>query len=133
MSKAIHSSIALTQDIQVIVHSKYDQESSKLSDGQFLYVYHVVIKNKGEITVTLMNRYWHITDGLGRVHEVNGEGVIGQCPTIHPGEKFEYSSFCPLETQYGVMKGHYEMVTEGDETIVVEVAPFCLSVPGALN
>ncbi|MDP7036535.1 MAG: Co2+/Mg2+ efflux protein ApaG [Candidatus Marinimicrobia bacterium] len=133
MSKSINSSVAVTHGVQVIVHSKYDRESSNLTDGQFCYIYHVTIKNKGHIPVTLMNRYWHITDGLGRVQEVRGKGVIGQCPTIQPGEKHEYSSFCPLVTQFGVMKGHYEMVTEKGDTVIVDIAPFQLAVPHTLN
>ena len=133
LQKGLNSSSAETHKIQVTVHSSYDPGASNLQEGQYCYVYHVTIQNKGKIPVTLMNRYWHITDGLGRVQEVRGEGVIGKRPTLLPGDTHEYSSFCPLETQFGVMKGHYEMVTDEGDTVIVEVAPFRLSVPHALN
>ncbi|MBH49464.1 MAG: Co2+/Mg2+ efflux protein ApaG [Candidatus Marinimicrobia bacterium] len=133
MKTGFNSSVAVTQNIKVKVHSKYDPGASNLQEGQYCYIYHVSIQNKGTTPVTLMNRYWHITDGLGRVQEVKGEGVIGQRPTLQPGDLHEYSSFCPLETQFGVMKGHYEMVTDRGEKFIVEVAPFKLSVPHALN
>ena len=133
IQKGLYSSFAETHDIHVTVHSKFDPSVSNLSEGQYCYVYHVTIQNKGQVPVTLMNRYWHITDGLGRIQEVRGEGVIGKRPTLNPGDKHQYSSFCPLETQYGVMKGHYEMVTDEGETVFVEVAPFRLAVPHALN
>ena len=133
MKTGFNSSVAVTQDIKVEVHSKYDPGASNLKEGQYCYIYHVIIQNTGTNPVTLMNRYWHITDGVGRIQEVKGEGVIGQRPTIQPGERHEYSSFCPLETQFGVMKGHYEMVSERGKTFIVEVAPFKLCVPYALN
>ncbi len=131
--QGLNSSSAETHNIQVTVHSRYDPGASNLQEGQYCYMYHVTIENKSNIPVTLMNRYWHITDGLGRVQEVRGEGVIGKRPTLQPGDTHEYSSFCPLETQFGVMKGHYEMVTDEGDTVIVEVAPFRLSVPHALN
>lgn len=133
MKKGTQFSSTVTQSIQVDVQSKYDPNTSNLQEGKFYYLYHVTIKNLGTISVTLMNRYWHITDGLGRVQEVRGKGVIGQCPTILPGGKHEYSSFCPLVTQFGVMKGHYEMVTEKGDTVIVDIAPFQLAVPHTLN
>jgi ApaG protein len=37
-------------------------------------------------TVQLMTRHWFITDGRGEVHEVRGEGVVGQQPVLRPGE-----------------------------------------------
>ena len=133
MNRKFNSSIAETQNIQVTVHSQYDREYSKFNEGDFFYLYHVSIENKGSVSVTLKKRYWHITDGFGRVHEVKGDGVIGQFPIIHPGEKHEYSSFCPLETEYGVMKGHYEMIRNDGKTLIIQIAPFRLSVFENLN
>ena len=49
----------------------------------------------------LLSRYWNITDGQGRVQEVRGPGVVGAQPVIAPGESFQYTSGCPLETASG--------------------------------
>ena len=45
-------------------------------EAHFVWKYHVRIENKGDLTVQLRNRYWRITDSLGRVQEVRGAGVM---------------------------------------------------------
>ena len=51
-----------------------------------------------------------ITDASGGVREVEGEGVVGSQPLLHPGESFEYSGGCVLETPHGAMHGSYMML-----------------------
>ena len=55
----------------------------------------------------LVSRYWHITDGNGQVEEVRGPGVVGEQPELNPGDSYQYSSGCPLDTPSGIMFGHY--------------------------
>ena len=59
----------------------------------------------------LLSRYWNIIDGSGRVQEVRGPGVVGAQPVIAPGESFQYTSGCPLETASGLMSGRYQMMS----------------------
>ena len=61
----------------------------------------------------MLNRYWLITDGDGNQKEVRGPGVVGNQPNIAPGEAFRYTSACVLETELGVMQGHYEFSKRG--------------------
>jgi len=77
--------------------------------GRFVFGYHISIYNRVPIPVQLLDRYWLITDGLGRQQVVRGKGVIGQQPIIEAGESYEYSSFCPLTTTFGYMEGSYGM------------------------
>jgi len=65
--------------------------------------------------VQLKTRHWRITDALGRLQEVKGPGVVGEEPTLKPGESFEYTSGVPLQTPSGIMAGRYGMVTEEGE------------------
>jgi len=44
-----------------------------------------------------------------------------------------YTSFCPLPTPIGSMRGTYRMVTAGGSGFDAEIAPFSLAVPTALN
>ena len=46
-----------------------------------------------------------ITDAAGHTEEVKGPGVVGEQPVLAPGESFKYSSWCPLKTPIGVMRG----------------------------
>ncbi len=83
----------------------------------------------GSDTVQLVNRYWHITDSLGRVQEVRGPGVVGEQPTLKPGESFEYTSGTPLPTPSGIMVGTYEMESANGRRFDVAVPAFSLDSP----
>jgi ApaG protein len=73
-----------------------------------------------------MGRHWIITDALNHVEGVKGMGVIGEQPVLQPGESFQYSSWCPLKTPTGMMRGTYQMVAEGGREFDIEIAPFGL-------
>ena len=79
----------------------------------------------------LLNRHWQITDGLGRIQEVRGPGVVGEQPVLRPGEAFEYTSGCPLNTSTGIMVGTYEMETLDGERFDVDIPAFSLDSPDA--
>ena len=57
---------------------------------------------------------------------MRGEGVIGQQPVLKPGEAFVYTSFCPLATPKGSMRGSYQMALSNGEQFDAEIAPFAL-------
>jgi ApaG protein len=67
------------------------------------------------------------------VDEVSGPGVIGEQPLLNPGDTYEYSSGCPLDTPSGVMFGHYRMEAEGGETFDVAIPAFSLDSPGLVR
>lgn len=121
---------ALTQDIEVVVEPFYLEEQSHPEDERYVWGYRIVISNHSEQAVTLMTRYWHITDQNGQTDEVHGEGVVGEQPRLRPGDTYEYSSGCPLDTPSGIMFGHYGMATDAGETFSVAIPAFSLDVPG---
>ena len=124
---------ARTREILVRVAPAYMAEQSQPEEGQWLWSYVVEIENHGTETVTLMSRHWIITDGLNRVEEVKGPGVVGEQPVLGPREAFRYNSGCPLTTPSGSMRGTYQMVTAGGEAFDVEIPAFSLHLPGALR
>lgn len=103
---------ATTGDIVVRVAVSYLAEQSAPEQERWFWSYHIRIENRGERTVQLLARHWRITDGLGQVHEVRGQGVVGEMPIIRAGESYDYVSGCPLETSEGSMRGHYQLVDE---------------------
>lgn len=127
------SSEAVTRGVAVQVESTYVAERSAPEDGQWFFAYTVRIANRGDTTVQLLSRHWVITDANGQVREVKGAGVVGEQPTLAPGESFEYTSACPLETAFGTMHGTYQMVTDSGERFDAEIAPFTLAEPRAVN
>jgi ApaG protein len=122
-----------TNGIRIRVRSRYVPERSAPSEGRYFFAYKVRITNVGAETAQLVSRRWIITDAHGRTEVVDGAGVVGQQPVLDPGESFEYTSFCPLETSFGSMHGLYRMVRPSGERFEAEIAPFHLAIPSALN
>lgn len=127
------TSEATTRGIRIRVRSSYVPERSQPAEGQWFFVYNVQIVNEGAETAQLMSRHWIITNADGHVEEVKGPGVVGKQPILHPGESFEYTSFCPLPTAFGTMQGTYQMVTSGGGSFDATIAPFSLAEPHAIN
>ena len=96
-----------------------------------MWLYTVEIENHGVETVQLISRAWTITDGLNRVSEVEGSGVVGEQPELQPREAFRYVSNCPLPTSSGAMVGRYQMMTEAGEAFDANIPEFSLHLPGA--
>ena len=120
---------AVTRAIRVDVEPIYLEEQSEPANGQFVWAYRVQIGNEGAETVQLVSRYWHITDGLGRIQEVRGAGVVGEQPILNPGEAYEYTSGTPLPTPSGIMRGTYEMKTPAGDKFDIEIPAFSLDSP----
>jgi len=112
----------------VEVLSRYSPENSRSLEGAWVFEYTVRITNLGSETVQLLSRRWIITDALEHTEEVKGPGVVGQQPVLAPGESFKYSSWCPLKTPTGAMRGSYRMAG-ADGQFDIEIAPFALKAP----
>jgi len=125
----------VTDGVRVRVNSYYVPSRSSPHLGQYFFTYKVHIANESMDTVQVRNRHWVITNAQGRTDEVKGPGVVGEQPILRPGEFFEYTSACPLQTSYGTMEGTYEMmVFSGDsldiddaQRINVKIGRFALS------
>jgi ApaG protein len=115
-----------TQGIGVEVSPEYLPEHSSPTAARFVFAYHVTITNRGETEVQLISRHWVITDGEGAVQEVRGPGVVGEQPRLKPGQSHKYSSFCPLPTPTGNMRGTFQMVNSLGATFDVRIPLFFL-------
>ena len=122
---------ATTRAICVTVRPQYLPDQSDPAKSQYVWAYQVRIENKGDFTVQLRSRHWKITDGLGRLQEVKGPGVVGKTPMLRPGDVFEYTSGTPLSTPSGIMGGTYQMVSESGENFDIEIPAFSLDTPTA--
>lgn len=120
------TSEAVTEGIRVEVLARHSPENSRPQLEQWVFEYTVRITNESQDTVQLVSRHWIITDALDHVHEVKGLGVVGEQPVLAPGESFKYSSWCPLKTPTGAMRGTYQMVRANEESFDIEIAPFAL-------
>lgn len=116
-----HASDTISRDsgiaIRVVAQPYPMPEQSSPVEGRYIFGYRVQIQNTGDTTVQLMTRHWVIGDSDGHTHDVQGEGVVGRQPRLHPGEGFTYESFVPIETPWGTMEGWlYFEIAEGADT-----------------
>jgi ApaG protein len=127
------SSSMVTEGIRVSVRSQYVAEQSVPAAHRYVFAYTVRIANEGGEPAQLRTRHWIITDGAGKVEEVKGPGVVGQTPYLRPGEHFEYTSGCILQTPRGEMRGSYQMYRPDGRMFDATIAPFLLALPHSLN
>lgn len=121
---------ARTHDIEVTVEPFYLEEQSRPDDSRYVWGYRINITNHSRHRIQLRERYWKITDQNGHVEEVSGPGVIGEQPILDPGDNYEYSSGCPLDTPSGTMVGNYRMARADGQELIVSIPAFSLDIPG---
>jgi ApaG protein len=128
----ISQSEAVTRGVRVSVRARFSPEHSDAQKPVWFFLYTITITNEGRETVRLLNRHWVIQDANGEVEEVQGPGVVGEQPTLEPGESFQYTSGCPLSTQFGSMHGTYDMVVaRTGEHFDAKIAGFALRLDAA--
>tara|TARA_Y100000588_G_scaffold386898_1_gene483468 strand:- start:1552 stop:1935 length:384 start_codon:yes stop_codon:yes gene_type:complete len=119
--------------IKISVLSEYISERSNPLKKRFFFAYHITIHNESNAPAKLLSRYWNITDADGNVEEVRGPGVVGYQPRLEQGQSFEYTSFCPLTTEFGVMHGIFHMIRDNGKKFDAIIKPFKLAVPFSIN
>ncbi|HEX8551177.1 MAG TPA: Co2+/Mg2+ efflux protein ApaG [Abditibacteriaceae bacterium] len=126
-------SVTTTQGIRISVEARYLPEDSEPDKQRYLFAYEITIENEGTQPAQLVSRHWIIKDAFSSIEEVRGEGVVGQTPYLEAGESFTYSSYCPLRTDYGTMRGSYRMMRPDGEEFDATIAPFALMATYLLN
>jgi len=121
-----------TDGIRVRVQPRFSLADSDPGEGKFVFSYDIMMCNEGETSAQLLFRHWHIHDAAGEDTEVDGDGVVGEQPTLGPGDSHEYKSYCVLRSPVGYMEGYYTFVRPDGELFRVAVPRFELSGPFVL-
>ena len=119
--------------IAAIAAPQFIADQSDPASERYVFAYTITIENVGTVPAQLISRHWIITDGDSRIQEVRGLGVVGKQPLLRPGEKYEYTSGCQLETPVGTMRGTYQMTAEDGTQFEAIIAEFTLSIPRVLH
>ena len=119
--------------LEISVATQFLDEQSDPDGGRYVFAYTIRIHNRGRLPAQLLDRHWLITDGNGKVQEVEGEGVVGEQPWLRPGEGFEYTSGAVLETDIGTMRGSYDVLADDGTRFATPIPAFTLSVPRTLH
>ncbi len=120
-------------DIAISIDSEFLHEQSEPADNRYAFAYTVTIANRGTVGARLLARHWVITDENGKVHEVSGDGVVGEQPWVRPGDGYRYTSGAVLETSLGTMRGSYQMLADDGTRFIADIPAFLLSVPRVLH
>ncbi|MEM0514002.1 Co2+/Mg2+ efflux protein ApaG [Pseudoalteromonas sp. YIC-827] len=119
--------------IKVMVETFYVEGQSEPEHDKYVFAYNITIKNHSLSSAQLLSRYWLITDANGKEVEVEGDGVVGEQPTIGPGESYSYTSGAVLDTPVGTMQGYYVMRSEFGNEFQAPINVFRLSCPNILH
>lgn len=117
----------VTGGIRIRAVSQYLPGQSNPAEHRFMFAYRIIISNESMHWTKLVSRHWVIINADGERQDVEGSGVVGKTPALSPGESFEYTSFCPLDTEWGSMEGTYQMQREDGETFDVNIGRFFLA------
>jgi ApaG protein len=120
-------------EIAVSAVPQYIDDQSDPDKERYIFAYTITIENVGSVPAQLISRHWIITDASDEVQEVRGLGVVGQQPLLKPGEKFEYTSGCQLDTPVGTMRGSYQMTADDGTQFEATIAEFTLAIPRVLH
>jgi ApaG protein len=119
--------------IKITPQAMYLADHSAPDEKRFVFGYRIRIENVGSIPAQLLSRHWIITDADGDTHEVKGDGVVGEQPTLQPGQSFEYQSGSQLSTEMGTMHGSYQMLAQDGTRFDAPIPRFTLSTPRTLH
>ncbi len=124
----------VTSGVRISVIPRFEPGISNPMLDSFVFSYKIIIENQNDYPVQLLRRHWYIFDSVAIKREVEGPGVVGEMPVIHPGEFYSYESACDLRSLRGTMQGFYNMQKLGDaETFHVRIPKFKLEVPYGMN
>ncbi len=124
----------ISEGVTVSVETFFQPEYSNPANNEYMFTYRITLENNNAFAVQLLRRHWYIFDSNAEHREVEGEGVIGVQPIIHPGEKYQYVSGCDLRSEMGRMHGMYFMEnTHNKQTFLINIPAFEMIVPSKLN
>ena len=107
----------------------YQPDVQTPPDRPHCFAYFISIRNGSDVSVTIKGRKWIVRNENGEITAVEGDGVVGQFPTIEPGEKFSYNSYHLLDTATAVAEGSYLGVDADGRRVIVRIPKFRMCVP----
>jgi ApaG protein len=107
----------------------YHPEAKTPPDRPHCFVYFITIHNATPVSVTIKGRKWVVTSDQGEVTVVEGDGVVGQTPTIESGQTFSYNSFHLLNSRAAEAEGSYLGMDATGRKVLTRIPKFKMVVP----
>ena len=109
-----------------LVHHK--EKSTVKGANLHAFIYFISINNLSDRKVTLLGRKWILSNSDGTTTVVEGEKIVGECPTIDPGDTFSYNSYHVTHLS-AIASGSFHGIDDSGHKIHVKMSPFQLEVP----
>jgi len=103
-------------------------EASAASEHPHAFIYFLSIHNLSDRRFTLLGRKWIITHADGSTMVVEGDKIVGETPTLAPGETFSYNSY-HVTAVNAVARGSFHGVDEFGQQIYVKIPSFEMIIP----
>ena len=124
----------IISSVKIHVKTWFRSDLSNPEENQYFYNYRIYIENKGNEPVQLLHRHWMVEQLIYGIQHVDGPGVVGEQPLIHPGERYEYVSGCEFWMPIGRMSGFYSFQNlETEQLFSVPIPLFTLEFPPFLS
>lgn len=124
----------IISSVKIHVKTWFRSDLSNPEENQYFYNYRIHIENKGNEPIQLLHRHWMVEQLIYGIQHVDGPGVVGEQPLIHPGERYEYVSGCEFWMPIGRMSGFYSFQNlETEQLFTVPIPLFTLEFPPFLS
>lgn len=124
----------ISEGVKISVVPRYFEGYSNITDSLYFFKYTITIENLKNSKIQLLHRHWHIFDTLDQSRIIEGDGVVGDNPSLFPGESYSYTSGCDLSSEIGFMEGFYQFKNlVSGEVFNVKIPRFEMYFPGKLN
>jgi ApaG protein len=97
-------------------------------DRPHAFIYFLTIRNLSDRRFTLLGRKWILTNADGRTEVIEGDKIVGETPTLAPGESFSYNSYHVTAVNTSA-RGSFHGVDEFDKPVHVKIPPFEMIIP----
>ena len=91
------------------------------------FIYSITVYNDSDVVIQVLGRKWIVLESDGECVVLEGKGVIGESPTLNPGESFSYNS-CHVVARSGEAAGALYGISAG-KRFMVEIPEFILTCP----
>ncbi|MFA5264616.1 MAG: ApaG domain [Opitutaceae bacterium] len=128
MIESSHELPGLTARLERLCH--HHGGLSLPPDKPHAFVYHILIQNGSDRTVTLLGRKWVIEHCDGTRLVVEGDRIVGETPRLPPGETFSYNSY-HVTGMDAVAHGCFHGIDDQGHKIHIKLPSFPLHIPTA--
>lgn len=97
-------------------------------DKPHAFVYFLTIRNGSDRTVTLLGRKWLLRHADGSQLAIEGDKIVGETPTLAPGESFSYNSYHVTAVD-AIAQGSFHGIDADGARVFVRIPEFAMRIP----